>query len=232
MRLRAGITTRLLCLGLVSLGLGTGCFSPFRSDRDPLYRFAPPDTLPDIPRAEKPAPVPAHLTAQERLPVATTTAPHKVLLINICPSVRDRKEAIENIRLLSPSGERVSLAQLCDIQMIDGASEIYRESNQRYVAIKYSVRGRDLGGAVEEAIKKVHDQVKLPTGYHLSYAGEYESQQRAATARDHHSADPDADFPDSVLDVQIDEMGVADLDERGHGAGGRVARAVVHAAPT
>ncbi len=76
------------------------------------------------------------------------------LVLRYLPQYRDQKEAIENIRLLSPSGERVSLAQLCDIKMVDGASEIYREANQRYVAIKYSVRGRDLGGAVEEAIKK------------------------------------------------------------------------------
>ena len=102
------------------------------------------------------------------------------LVLRYLPQFRDRKEAIENIRLLSPSGERVSLAQLCDIQMLDGASEIYREANQRYVAIKYSVRGRDLGGAVEEAIKKVDAQVKLPAGYHINWAGEYESQQRAA----------------------------------------------------
>ncbi len=73
------------------------------------------------------------------------------LVLRYLPQYRDQKEAIENIRLLSPSGERVSLAQLCDIKMEDGASEIYREANQRYVAIKYSVRGRDLGSAVEEA---------------------------------------------------------------------------------
>jgi cobalt-zinc-cadmium resistance protein CzcA len=102
------------------------------------------------------------------------------LVLRYLPRFRDRREAIENIRLLSPSGERVSLAQLCDIQMLDGASEIYREANSRYVAIKYSVRGRDLGGAVEEAIKKVDTQVKLPAGYHIDWAGEYESQQRAA----------------------------------------------------
>jgi cobalt-zinc-cadmium resistance protein CzcA len=102
------------------------------------------------------------------------------LVLRYLPQFRDRREAIENIRLLSPSGERVSLAQLCDIQMLDGASEIYREGNSRYVAIKYSVRGRDLGGAVEEAMRKVTAQVKLPTGYHLAWAGEYESQQRAA----------------------------------------------------
>ncbi len=55
----------------------------------------------------------------------------------------------------------MALEQLCDIQMVDGGSEIYREVNQRYVAIKYSVRGRDLGSAVDEAIGKVGEQVKV-----------------------------------------------------------------------
>ena len=92
---------------------------------------------------------------------------------------RDTKEAIENIRLLSPSGARVSLTQLAKVETQDGASEIYREQNSRYVAIKFSVRGRDLGGAVEEAIQKVNEQVKLPVGYHIDWAGEYESQKRS-----------------------------------------------------
>jgi heavy metal efflux system protein len=92
---------------------------------------------------------------------------------------RDTTEAINDIRLLSPSGQRVALSQLTKAQVQDGAEEIYRESNQRYVAIKYSVRGRDLGSTVEEAIAKVNRQVKLPTGYHLDWAGEYQSQKRA-----------------------------------------------------
>ena len=92
---------------------------------------------------------------------------------------RDTKESIQNVRLLSPSGERVSLAQLTKIDTSDGAEEIYREGESRYIAIKYSVRGRDLGSTVEEAIKKVHDQVKLPQGYHTDWAGEYKSKQRA-----------------------------------------------------
>ncbi len=92
---------------------------------------------------------------------------------------RDTKEAIENIRLLSPSGERVSLAQLCTIRTMDGASQLYREENSRYVAIKYSVRGRDLGSTVEEAIRKVNQQVKLPPRYNFQWAGEYESQKRS-----------------------------------------------------
>jgi cobalt-zinc-cadmium resistance protein CzcA len=93
---------------------------------------------------------------------------------------RDTREAIANIRLLSPSGERVSLAQLCKIEVRDGGSEIYREGNQRYVAVKFSVRGRDLGSTVEEAIKKVSSQVKLDRGYHINWEGEYESEKRAA----------------------------------------------------
>ncbi|HEY4841770.1 MAG TPA: CusA/CzcA family heavy metal efflux RND transporter [Terriglobales bacterium] len=101
------------------------------------------------------------------------------LTLRYLPKYRDTQEAIENIRLLAPSGERVSLAQLCKITETDGASEVYREGNRRYVAIKYSVRGRDLGSTVEEAIKKVNEQVKLPTGYSLDWEGEYESQKRA-----------------------------------------------------
>jgi len=94
------------------------------------------------------------------------------LVLRYLPKYRDTKEAIESIRLLS-------LAQLSKIEEKDGGSEIYREGNQRYIAIKYSVRGRDLGGAVEEAMKKVNEQVKLPPGYHIDWEGEYESQKRA-----------------------------------------------------
>jgi cobalt-zinc-cadmium resistance protein CzcA len=101
------------------------------------------------------------------------------LVLRYLPQYRDSKETIENIRLLSPSGERVSLAQLCKIEERDGASEIYREGDQRFIAIKYSVRGRDLGGAVEEAIKKVGAQIELPRGYHIDWEGEYESEKRA-----------------------------------------------------
>lgn len=95
------------------------------------------------------------------------------------PQFRNTREALENIRLLSPTGERVSLAQLCTVRQEDGASEIYREGNERYVAIKYSVRGRDLGSTVEEAIRKVSEKVQMPRGYHIDWEGEYESEKRA-----------------------------------------------------
>jgi cobalt-zinc-cadmium resistance protein CzcA len=92
---------------------------------------------------------------------------------------RDTQDAIERIRLLSPSGERVSLAQLATVEVKDGAYDIYREGNSRYVAITFSVRGRDLGSTVEEAMRQVAEKVKLPPGYHIGWSGEYESQQRA-----------------------------------------------------
>jgi heavy metal efflux system protein len=101
------------------------------------------------------------------------------LTLRYLPQYRDTKEAISNIRLLSPSGERVSLGQLCKVQEQDEGSEIYREGNERYVAIKYSVRDRALGDTVKEAIQRVETQVKLPRGYHLGWEGEYQSEVRA-----------------------------------------------------
>jgi cobalt-zinc-cadmium resistance protein CzcA len=101
------------------------------------------------------------------------------LVLRYLPQYRDNQEAIENIRLLSPTGERVSLAQLCTIREEEGAAEIYREGNQRYIATRFSVRGRDLGGAVEEAIDRVGRQLQLPRGYNVKWEGEYESQKRS-----------------------------------------------------
>jgi cobalt-zinc-cadmium resistance protein CzcA len=101
------------------------------------------------------------------------------LVMRYLPQYRNTKEAIESIRLLSPTGERVSLAQLCAIEERDGASEVYREANQRYIAVKYSVRDRDLGSAVEEAMRKVTKGVQLPRGYRINWEGDFESAQRA-----------------------------------------------------
>jgi cobalt-zinc-cadmium resistance protein CzcA len=93
---------------------------------------------------------------------------------------RATPEAIRNIRIVSPSGERVSLGQVTKVDTTDGAEEIYREGGKRYVAIKYSVRDRDLGSTVEEAIAKVGHQVKLPPGYSMDWAGEYASEKRSS----------------------------------------------------
>ena len=93
---------------------------------------------------------------------------------------RSTSEAIDNIRLLAPSGERVALAQLTKLTVNDGAYDIARENNQRYIGVRYSVRGRDLGSTVEQAIREVGQKVQLPKGYHIEWAGEYQSQQRSS----------------------------------------------------
>jgi len=101
------------------------------------------------------------------------------LVVRYQQPYRRTMEDIANIRILAPSGERVSIGQMCDIKVEDGASQIFREANSRYVAIKYSVSGRDLGSTVTDAMNAVRKNVKLPQGYHLEWAGEYESQKRA-----------------------------------------------------
>ncbi len=92
---------------------------------------------------------------------------------------RKTQDAIARVRLLSPSGERVSLAQLAKVEVKDGAYDIFREGNGRFVAITFNVRDRDLGTTVEEAIKQIGEKVKMPPGYTVGSSGEYESEKRA-----------------------------------------------------
>ena len=92
---------------------------------------------------------------------------------------RNTAKAIDSVRLLAPSGERVSLAQLAKTEVKDGAYDIYREGNQRYAAVTFNIRGRDLGTTVGEAIDQIAKKVKLPPGYTTGWSGEYESEKRA-----------------------------------------------------
>ena len=101
------------------------------------------------------------------------------VVVRFQQAYRNTSKAIENIRLLSPTGERVSLAQLTNVAVKDGAYDIYREQNSRYVAITFNVRGRDLGSTVEQAIKAINQKVKMPPGYRVDFSGEYESEKRA-----------------------------------------------------
>jgi cobalt-zinc-cadmium resistance protein CzcA len=101
------------------------------------------------------------------------------LVVRYQESYRNTQQAIEKIRLLSPTGERVSLAQLTKVEVKDGAYDIYREGNQRYVAITFNIRGRDLGTTVGDAIQQINEKVKMPPGYHPGWSGEYESEKRA-----------------------------------------------------
>jgi cobalt-zinc-cadmium resistance protein CzcA len=101
------------------------------------------------------------------------------VVVRYKPQYRNTQEAIQNVRLLAPSGERVSLAQLTKTEVREGAYDIFREGNSRYVGVRYEVRDRDLGTTVREAMEKVRREVKLPRGYRLDWAGEYESEKRA-----------------------------------------------------
>ena len=92
---------------------------------------------------------------------------------------RKDQKAISNIRLLSPSGERVSLAQLTKSEVRDGAYDIYREGNSRYLSATFNVRGRDLNSSVEQAMGEINQKVKFPLGYRYEWSGEYESAKRA-----------------------------------------------------
>jgi len=95
------------------------------------------------------------------------------------PSDRSTVDEIKNIEVSTPDGQRIPLAQLADVKMVRGASFVYREANHRFIAIKFGVRGRDLGGAIEEAENKVRRDVSLPNGYSTVWGGEFESMQRA-----------------------------------------------------
>jgi cobalt-zinc-cadmium resistance protein CzcA len=83
-------------------------------------------------------------------------------------------EAIKNILIATPDNQHLPLSQYADIKVSKGASFIYRESNSRFVGIQFSVEGRDLASAVEDAQKKVAAAVHLPAGYTYDWGGEYQ----------------------------------------------------------
>jgi len=102
------------------------------------------------------------------------------------PGYRDSIEKIRNIKVAyqTPGGANtyIPLAELASISLDTGAAWIYHESNQRFIPVKFSVRGRDLGSTVSEAQHRIAHDVKLPTGYRLVWAGEF-GQLQAARAR-------------------------------------------------
>jgi cobalt-zinc-cadmium resistance protein CzcA len=97
---------------------------------------------------------------------------------------RQNPEAMKNILLSTPDGNRVPLGQVAEIGFREGAFMVYRENGRRYIPIKFSVRGRDLAGTIQEVQIMLERSVRLPQGYHYEWAGEYDSlrkeQQRLA----------------------------------------------------
>ena len=88
-------------------------------------------------------------------------------------------EQIANLLVPTRSGSKIPLKELADISTKSGPAFVYRENNARFIAIKFSVRGRDLGSTIAEAQKKVSEQIKLSDGYRMRWAGEFENQTRA-----------------------------------------------------
>ena len=104
------------------------------------------------------------------------------LVVRLEQQYRDNPEEIGNILVATPGGQQIPLKEFADIQVTNGASFIYRQYNSRYIGVQFSVEGRDLAGAVEDAIKQVNQKITVPQGYHLDWGGEY-SEYTASRAQ-------------------------------------------------
>jgi heavy metal efflux system protein len=108
---------------------------------------------------------------------------HFPMLVRLAPRYRQNMEALKRIAIGAPGPNggvvQVPLAEVANIGLSSGAFYIYREAQERYIPVKFSVRGRDLGGAVLEAQEKVAEDVKLPSGYRLDWAGDFANFQNA-----------------------------------------------------
>ncbi|MGH7650309.1 MAG: efflux RND transporter permease subunit [Gemmatimonadaceae bacterium] len=96
------------------------------------------------------------------------------LVVRLEPQFRETPEQIGNILISTPAGGQIPLREVANIQVASGASFIYRQDNSRYIGVQYSVEGRDLAGAVNDARKQVAARVRMPPGYHAVWGGEYE----------------------------------------------------------
>ena len=104
------------------------------------------------------------------------------LVVRLERQYRDNPEEIGNILVATPGGQQIPLKEFADIQVTNGASFIYRENNSRYIGVQFSVEGRDLAGAVGDAIGQVNKKIDLPQGYRLDWGGEY-SEYTASRAQ-------------------------------------------------
>jgi heavy metal efflux system protein len=95
------------------------------------------------------------------------------LIVRLDQQYRDNPEEIGDILVATPGGQQIPLKEFANIQVTNGASFIYRENNSRYIGVQFSVEGRDLAGAVNDAMRQVSRSVTLPQGYHLDWGGEY-----------------------------------------------------------
>src|SRR5271169_1260487 len=101
------------------------------------------------------------------------------LVVRWKPQYRESLDAVRQIRVNLPSGGQIPLDQVAKIETAEGASFIYREALQRYVPVRFTVRGRDLQSTIVDAKRKIAKEVHLPEGVHLEWSGEYGELQAA-----------------------------------------------------
>lgn len=99
-------------------------------------------------------------------------------IVRYPPQFRQTPDAIKDIQLPTPDGGRVPLGQVAKITLHEGAFMIYRENGRRYIPVKFSVRGRDLAGTMNDVQQRLLQSVRLPEGYHYEWAGEYDSLKK------------------------------------------------------
>jgi cobalt-zinc-cadmium resistance protein CzcA len=107
---------------------------------------------------------------------------HFPIVVRLAPQFRQDPAAIQNLRIgvQGPNGiTQIPLSDVANVKLVTGASYIYREGQERYLPIKFSVRDRDLGSAIQEAQRKVAEQVTLPAGSRLEWVGEFGNLQDA-----------------------------------------------------
>lgn len=92
---------------------------------------------------------------------------------------RDTQEKIERLMVPSQDGTKIPISEIATIRTLTGPAFIFRDNNTRHIAVKFSVRERDLGSTIAEAQSKVAAQLQLPQGYSITWNGEFENQQRA-----------------------------------------------------
>jgi cobalt-zinc-cadmium resistance protein CzcA len=101
------------------------------------------------------------------------------ILVRFAERYRNNKDVIGNLLIEAPNGARVPLRELAHIEEIIGPRQITRENNQRFITVQCNVVGRDIGSFVEEAQKAINDQITLPTGYLVTWGGQFKLQQEA-----------------------------------------------------
>lgn len=101
------------------------------------------------------------------------------VLVRYPEEKRNSIEVISNSLVASPQGMRIPLGQLADIDASEGPNQISRESGQRRIGIECNISGRDIGSLVAEAKREIQKNVNLPSGYYLTWGGQFENQQRA-----------------------------------------------------